>query len=227
VRVEIWTDVVCPWCYLGMRRFETALKGFEHRDQVEVLHRSFELDRGAPRQPEPTIHVLARKFGRPTASIRPMFDQVTKLAEREGLEYHLAQTQSGNTFDAHRLIHFAQAQGRGAELVALLFDAYFTRLRSVFDPDELEALAVEAGLDGDQARAVLGSDSFADAVRADEAQAEAYGAGGVPFFVFDGRFGISGAQPVDAFAETLDTAWATRPPGLAGAKPSATTTSDG
>lgn len=227
MKVEIWTDVICPWCYLGKRRFETALDGFDHRDRVEVVHRSFELDPGAPRQTEPTIDMLARKFGRPTAAIRPMFDQVTELAEREGLQYHLAETESGNTFDAHRLIHFAQSQGRGDELVERLFDAYFTRLRSVFDSDELAALAEEAGLDGEQARAVLGSDAFADAVRADEAQARAYGASGVPFFVVDGRYGISGAQPVDAFAQTLDTAWATREHGLSGAAPSATTSSDG
>ena len=212
MKVEIWLDVVCPWCYLGRRRFASALRAFPNRDEVEVVFRSFELDPDADGAPEPTVNVLARKYRRPASAILPMFEQVTALAEQEGLAFDLPGTLSGNTFDAHRLLHFARTEGLDGELLERLSSAYFTQQRSLFDSDTLVELAEEVGVDGGQARAVLDSDSFADDVRADEAQAQAYGATGVPFFVVDGRYGISGAQPVDAFTQTLATAWATREP---------------
>jgi predicted DsbA family dithiol-disulfide isomerase len=212
VKVEIWLDVVCPWCYLGRRRFASALRAFPNRDEVEVVVRSFELDPDAEGAPEPTVDVLARKFRRSASAILPMFEQVTALAKEEGLAFDLPGTLSGNTFDAHRMLHFARTVGRDGELLERLSSAYFTQRRSLFDHGALVELAEESGMDGAQARAVLDSDAFGADVRTDEAQARAYGASGVPFFVVDGRYGISGAQPVEAFTQTLATAWATREP---------------
>lgn len=212
VEIEIWSDVVCPWCYLGKRRFERALAGFAHRGAVRVRFRSFELDPGAAPEPEPTVPMLARKYRQSEAAVLASMQQLTRTAAAEGLEYHLPEADSGNTFDAHRLIHAAAEHGRGEELAERLFRAHFTEGRSVFDHDSLALLAEEAGLDGARAREVLAGGEYADDVRADERQARVYGATGVPFFVLDGRYGISGAQPTELFGRALEEAWSTRAP---------------
>lgn len=229
MKIEIWSDVVCPWCYIGKRRFETALARFEHRDQVEVVWRSFELDPHAPRHSEGAQdEMLAKKYGVSLAQARAMIERVTRLAAQEGLEYHLDQAQRGNTFDAHRLIHLAAKQGLQGEMKERLLRAYFTEGRPISDTETLVALGAEVGLPAGEVRAVLTSDAFADAVRADEQRAAAFGIRGVPFFVIDEQFGVSGAQEADVLLTALQQAWAkSHPLTLVGATPAETAACDG
>jgi predicted DsbA family dithiol-disulfide isomerase len=209
MQVEIWSDVVCPWCYLGKRRFERALESFGHRDEVTVVYRSFELDPSAPRGvTTPTVDLLATRYGMSPAQAQDAQRQMTQRAAQDGLEFRMDGLRSGSTRDAHRLIQLAQAHGRQAELVERLHRAYFTEHASVFDHSSLTELAVDAGLDRDDVLKVLGSEEYGDAVDADEAAARSLGANGVPFFVIDRRYGISGAQPAEILAQALDQAWA-------------------
>ena len=215
MKIEIWSDVVCPWCYIGKRRFEGALAKFEHADDVELLWRSFELDPNAPDSrdiTESSAELLAKKMGRPLEQVRAMQAQVTSIAASVGLDYRLDQSRPGNTFDAHRLLHLALEYGLQDPLKERFDAATFTEGLSVSDPDELTRLAVEVGLGEERVRQVLDSDEFAEAVRSDESQARAYGISGVPFFVIDGRYGISGAQESDAILEVLRQAWQERSP---------------
>ncbi|NYI87898.1 putative DsbA family dithiol-disulfide isomerase [Amycolatopsis endophytica] len=205
--MEIWSDVVCPWCYLGKRRFERALSGFEHRDQVEVTFRSFELDPSAPREPQPKAALLASKYGINEAEFAANEERLTQLAAVEGLEYHLDGGVIGNTFDAHRVLQLARGRGLQDAVAERFFRAYFTERRSVFDVGSLVELASEAGLDGDEVRRVLDDGAYATEVRAEIDEARALGANGVPFFVFDRRYGVSGAQSVETFAAALDKAY--------------------
>lgn len=209
MKVEIWSDVVCPWCYVGKRRFESALSRFEHKADVEVVWRSFELDPGAAavRDGDP-VQRLADKYGMSRAKAQAMNDQLTALAAAEGLEYHLDKARSGNTFDAHRLLHLAAEHGRQDDVKERFLRGYFTETQAIGDSGTLTRLAVDAGLDAAEVRDVLASNKFADEVRADEAQAAAYGISGVPFFVVDERYGISGAQPADVILATLQRAYA-------------------
>jgi predicted DsbA family dithiol-disulfide isomerase len=210
VRVDIWSDVVCPWCYLGKRRFERALADFAHRDEVEVVYRSFELDPRMPRGETVTkAPMLAAKLGRSEAEVRAMEEQLERLAAVDGLEYHLEGGVVGNTFDAHRLLHLAKERGVQSAVADRFFHAYFTEQRSVFDEEALVVLAAEAGLDADEARAVLKEGTYADAVRADIDEARALGATSVPFFVLDDRYGVSGAQSVQIFSAALAQAYPT------------------
>ncbi|WP_093797102.1 DsbA family oxidoreductase [Streptomyces sp. Wb2n-11] len=216
MRVEIWGDVVCPWCYIGTTRFEKALAGFDHRDQVEVIHRSFELDPGHDKaHVEPVHKMLADKFGPRGPG---MDQQVARTAAGEGLAYR-TDRQVGSTLDAHRLLHLAKAHGRQHPLLSLMFETYFAQARTLFTHDALLHLATRAGLDQNDARGVLDDpDAYLDAVRADEREAARLGATGVPFFVIDRRFALSGGRPAEAFAQVLSTAWSERP--LAPAAPS-------
>jgi predicted DsbA family dithiol-disulfide isomerase len=207
--VEIWSDVVCPWCYLGKKHFERALEGFSHRDQIEVTYRSFELDPAAPRDvTTPTVERLATKYGMSTADADDAQLQMTARAAQLGLEFRLDGLRSGNTHDAHRLLHLAKARERQPELMERLHRAYFTEQRSIFDPSSLAELAVEAGLDKAEARQVLDGNAYAEEVDADEAMAHQLGVNGVPFFVIDRRFAVSGAQPADVLVKALEHAWA-------------------
>jgi predicted DsbA family dithiol-disulfide isomerase len=213
MRVEIWSDVACPWCYIGKARFEKALAGFPQKDQVEVVFRSFELD---PRSPEgetsPVIGVLAGKYGMSEAQARQAEQRVADNAQAEGLGYVTEGRDSGNTFAIHRLLHFAKAKGVQNELVNLTFKANFAEERSVFDRERLLELAVAAGLDGEEAAAVLADpEAYGAEVRQDEREAQELGATGVPFFVLDRRYGVSGGQPAEVFTQALDEAWRTRP----------------
>ena len=215
MKVEIWSDVVCPWCYVGKRRFEAALARFPHAADVEVVWRSFELDAAAPpSDPQPGSYVdrLAAKYGGPRERAQQMIDSMTATAAQEGLDFRFDLARPGNTFDAHRLLHLALAHGRQDALKERLDRATFTEGSPVSEHGALRALAVEVGLPADQVDAVLASDRYADAVRADEAQARAYGIGGVPFFVVDGRYGISGAQPAEVVLQALEQAWSERVP---------------
>ncbi|MEW1890150.1 DsbA family oxidoreductase [Streptomyces sp. NPDC085659] len=213
MRVEIWSDIACPWCYVGKARFEKGLAGFAHRDDVEVVHRSFELDPGrAKADTELVTDMLARKYGRTPDEVRSMEANVAANARAEGLGYLTEGRDHGSTFDIHRLLHLAKARGRQEELLTLAYRANFAEERSVFDDAVLLDLAVEAGLDAEEARAVLADPkAYADEVRADEQEAAELGANAVPFFVFDRRYGISGGQPAEVFAQALEQAWKDRP----------------
>lgn len=213
VKVEIWSDVVCPWCYVGKRRFEQALAGFPHRDEVEVVWRSFELDPSAPseRTGDYGGH-LAGKYGVPLAQAQQMLDTMTATAAQEGLDFSFATARPGSTFDAHRLLHLAAERGVQGAVKERLMRATFTEGEPIGDHDALVRLVAEAGLDADEARAVLASDRYAAEVRGDEQQARAYGISAVPFFVVDGRYGVSGAQPAEALGQVLAQAWAERSP---------------
>ncbi|MCX5196549.1 DsbA family oxidoreductase [Streptomyces sp. NBC_00249] len=214
MRVEIWADIACPWCYVGKARFAKGLAGFAHRDEVEVVYRSFELDpHSAKGVTAPVLDMLAQKYGRTLDEARDMEEHVAGSARAEGLDYRVDGRDHGNTFDIHRLLHLAAARGRQEELLDRVYRANFAEERSVFDPEVLVALAVEAGLEEAEARTVLADDSaYADQVRADEREAAELGANAVPFFVFDRRYGISGGQPAEVFAQALEQAWAGREP---------------
>ncbi|MCR6033493.1 thioredoxin domain-containing protein [Nocardioides sp. zg-579] len=222
MRIEIWSDVVCPWCYVGKRRLEKALAGFEHRDAVEVVYRSFELDPSAPRHGhESTLSQLAKKYGQSEDQMRAGMQSLIDTAADEGLDMRLFDNVHTNTVDAHRLLHLALEAGGPAlqrELKEQLLAAYFLRAEDVGDHDVLRAAARTAGLAeaaGEQrVDAVLAGQEYADAVAADIAQARAYGATGVPFFVVDQRYGVSGAQPTEVFEQVLATAWADAHPVL-------------
>ena len=216
MRVEIWSDIACPWCYVGKARFEKALAVFPHRDDVEVVHRSFELDPDRARgDVQPVITMLTGKYGMSEAQAEAGEDSLGAQAAAEGLPYRTRGRDHGNTFDMHRLLHFARAQGRQDELIQVLYRANFAEERSVFtEGDErLVRLAEEAGLDAEAARAVLADrTAYADDVRADEREAARLGATGVPFFVLDRTYGVSGAQPAEVFTQALTQAWGGRTP---------------
>jgi predicted DsbA family dithiol-disulfide isomerase len=209
MQVEIWSDPVCPWCYLGKRRFERALESFGHRDEVTVVYRSFELDPSAPPGvTTPTVERLAGKYGMTAGQADDAQRQMEQRAAQDGLEFRMDSLRSGNTRDAHRLLHLAKAHGVQAELAERLHRAYFTEQASIFDQSSLTELAVGAGLDRDDVIRVLTSQEYGDAVDTDEAMAQALGVNGVPLFVIDRRYGISGAQPPEVIAQVLDQAWA-------------------
>ena len=209
MQVEIFSDVVCPWCYIGKRRFEAALAHFAHADDVTVTYRSFQLDPEAPARSTQSIEQhLAEKYGRTLEEAHEMNQRVTDLAADVGLDFHLENAQRANTFDAHRLLHLAAAHGLQAELTERLLDAYFTQGALVSDHAELTELAVTAGLDRAEVAAVLVGDDYAEEMRADLALAGQFGINGVPFFVFDRTYGVSGAQEAAVFTDVLTRVWA-------------------
>ena len=204
MQIEVWADVVCPWCYLGKRRFDNALAAYERRDEVEVVYRSFELDPAASATRSDPLGVhLSAKYGIDAAQVQAMADRVTGLAAEEGLTYRLDLARTARTFDAHRLIHLAREHDRQEAMTERLFAAYFTEGAVITDAATLVALAEQAGVDGTAARHVLRSDAYTDAVRADERLAAQLGITSVPFFVRDRRVAVSGAQPTDVFAQLL------------------------
>jgi predicted DsbA family dithiol-disulfide isomerase len=208
VKVEIWSDVVCPWCYVGKRHFEKALSRFNHADQVQVEWRSFELDPDSPRRVDmPVTEMLQRKYGMSREQAIAANEKMTALAASVGLEYHLDEAQRGNTFDAHRLIHLAASHGLGDAMKERLLAAYFTEGLPVGDVPTLVALGIEVGLDPDEVATVLAGDTFGAEVRQDESRARALGANGVPFFVIDETYGISGAQPPEVLLGAMEQAW--------------------
>ena len=211
--VEVWSDVVCPWCYVGKRRLESALARFEHRDEVEVVWRSFELDPGAPRERElPPAEHLARKYGWSPEQVAASWARLTTLADAEGLEFHLDRTRGGSTFDAHRLIHLGAEHGLQDEVKERFLRAYLSESSPIGEPEELDRLATEAGLPPGEVAEVLAGDDFAAAVRDDEHRARLLGVSGVPFFAIDERYGVSGAQSAELLLEALTAAWAERAP---------------
>jgi predicted DsbA family dithiol-disulfide isomerase len=209
MQVEIWSDIVCPWCYLGKRHFEQALEEFGHPEDVDVVYRSFELDPSAPAGvTTPTAELLASKYGMTPQQAEDAQRQMERRASENGLTFRMEGLRSGNTRDAHRLVQLARERGRQGELVERLHRAYFTEQDSVFDHAALSRLAAEAGLDPAEVATVLDSDEYSDEVTSDEQIASQLGATGVPFFVIDRRYGISGAQPAATITRALAQAWA-------------------
>jgi len=206
--VEIWSDVVCPFCYMGKRRFEHALKDFEHRDQVQVTWRSFQLDPSACYVPGRSIYeYLAESKGITLEASRRAHDRLAGAAAELGLSYQFETAVLANTFDAHRLTHLARAGGLQERMEERLFAAYFTEGRNIGEHQTLAELAAEAGLDPAEAREMLAGSAFSDDVRSDEREAVELGADGVPFFVFDRSMSVAGAHPSELFLEVLRTVW--------------------
>jgi predicted DsbA family dithiol-disulfide isomerase len=217
MKVEIWSDIACPWCYVGKRRFESALRQFEHAPEVEVVWRSFELDPNAPRtHTESQDELLARKYGMPVERARAMNERMAGEGAKEGLDMRFDRVRVGNTFDAHRLVHLAAESGRAEAMKERLMRAYFTDGEAIGDAETLVRLGTEAGLDADRVREVVTSDAYAADVRADEQRAGAFGISGVPFFAIDERYGVSGAQTPEVLLAALRQAYeesdATRAP---------------
>ena len=212
MRVDIWSDLVCPWCYLGKRRFEKALSGFSAATSVEVVHRSFQLDPSLPKgQSLRARDMLMRKYRMTEAEVVASQDRLERLAAAEGLEYHLAESRTGNTMDAHRLVHLGRDRGIQDTVIERLFRAHFTENRSLFDRASLAALGMEAGL-GDVDEFLRGN-GYEEDVIADHRKAHELGARGVPFFVIDGRYGVSGAESVEIFSDALARARQSSSPG--------------
>ena len=209
--VEIWSDVGCPRCAIGKVRFERALAAFGHADEVTVRWRSFELDRHAPASRDGDYAaMLAAKYRTTTDRAQAMIDRMVDQGAAEGLDFRFDIVKPGNTFDAHRVVHLAAERGLQHEVKDRFLDAYHSQGEEVGDHDVLVRLAADAGMDAEEVRAMLATDDFADAVRADEEQAVEYGISGVPFFVLDRRMGVSGAQPTEVLLQALEQAWAAR-----------------
>ncbi|NNM80262.1 MAG: DsbA family oxidoreductase [Gallionella sp.] len=204
MQIEIWSDVICPWCYIGKRRFEQALAQCGQRKDIDIIWRSFELDPNAPQQHPGTLNeLLARKYGVSAQQAAEMNARVSGVAQQVGLEYRLANARPGNTLAAHRVLHFAAARQQGELALERIMHAYFCESLPVGDHAALAQLAPQFGIAENEVLTMLASNDYRAEVRADESRAAELGITGVPFFVFDGKTGISGAQPVEAFTEIL------------------------
>ena len=213
MKVEIWSDYQCPFCYIGKRRFEDALSQFEHKSQVEVEFRSFELNPEAERDINMSQNeMLAKKYGMSQAQVEANSQNMTQQAAELGLDYHLDKVILTNSFDAHRLMHFAETKGKGKEMNERLFKAYFTEGKHIGDHATLADLAKEVGLDKPEVESMLAGTSFTAEVRGNEQEGSLLGITGVPFFVINRKYGISGAQPPEAFLDTLKKVWAEENP---------------
>jgi predicted DsbA family dithiol-disulfide isomerase len=213
MEVEIWSDIACPWCYVGKRRFEAALAGFEHSDDVNVTWRSFELDPDAPseRSVDGATH-LAQKYGMTRERAQEMQRSMTKAAAEDGLNFRFDLSRAGNTFDAHRLTHLAAAHERQDAMKERLMRAYLTEGELISDHETLARLAAEVELPADEVRELLATERYAEDVREDERAAMSMGINAVPFFVVDRALGASGAHPPEALRELLERGWEQRSP---------------
>ena len=211
MKVEIWSDIACPWCYIGKRRFEAALAGFEHRDDVEVSWRSYQLDPSLPEVFDGTeVEYLSERKGIDPAQLAGMLEQVSEQAAGVGLAYDFDKLVVANSFPGHRLIHLAKAEAGPAAADAVkeaLLSAHFEQGRNIGSTDVLAEIGAGVGLDPERVKAVLATDDYTDAVNQDIAEARSLGVNGVPFFVIDRKYGISGAQPPELFTQALETAW--------------------
>jgi predicted DsbA family dithiol-disulfide isomerase len=213
MKVEIWSDIACPWCYIGKRRFEKALAAFPHRDEVEVQWRSYQLDPTLPDHHDGTeLDYLVERKGMSRTQVSQMFEQVTQIAADEGLRYDFASVVVANSFAGHELLHLATSRGAGDEVKEALLSAHFEHGEDIGSLDLLERVGVEAGLEAGEVREALSSGTYAAAVQADIRQARALGIQGVPFFVIDNRYGVSGAQPTELFSQALLQAWGEKHP---------------
>lgn len=205
MNIDVWSDVVCPWCFIGRRRLEKAIANLGSNVEVTVRHRSFQLNPHAD-EVVSTKELLAEKYRMDQNQVEQMQNQVCSIADGEGLCYDLSNTLSGNTKDAHRLLLWAELAGKQDELLEAMYSSYFEKSGSLFDHESLLELAASVGLDQDQVLEVLNSTAFADQVDQDQAIAQQLGANGVPFYVVDMKYGISGAQPQEVFNQTLEKA---------------------
>lgn len=213
MQIDIWSDVACPWCFIGKRRFEKALAAWEHQDEVQVTWHSFQLDPSLPEHYDGTeAEYLASRKGMPIEQVRQMFAHVTQQAAGEGLAYDFDALVVANSLRAHQLLHLAKAHGRADAVKESLLSAHFEHGRDIGDVDTLVELGEAAGLDAQEIRDALADERHLPAVRADIAQAGELGITGVPFFVFDMRMGLSGAQPVEVFTQALEQARAAAAP---------------
>lgn len=214
IKIDIWSDIACPWCFIGKRKFESGSGIFAEAGDgrgVEVEYHSFELSPDTPVDFDGSeIDFLAGHKGMPAGQVEQMLERVTAIAASVGLDYDFDRLQHTNTVKAHELLHFAKAHGKQLELAERLFRAYFTEGRHVGRISDLAGLAAEVGLDRDAAVAALESSQYLDDVRADQSTAVEYGINGVPFFVVDGRYGVSGAQDAETFAQVLEQVWSER-----------------
>jgi predicted DsbA family dithiol-disulfide isomerase len=210
LRIDVWSDIACPWCYVGKRRLEAALAGFAHRDAVAIVWRAFELDPSAPRERDRSgsyAERLSKKYGSGLREAEGMIKRMTDVAAEDGLDFRFDKIRSGNTFDAHRVLHLAGERGRQDAVKERLLRAYMTEGELMGDPAVLVRLAGEAGLDPEEVRAMLASDANVKAVREDEDEARKLGISGVPFFVMGGKYAVSGAQPTEVLLRALNRAW--------------------
>lgn len=208
MKVEIWSDVMCPFCYIGKRRFEMALDEFKHADEIDLQWKSYQLNPDMETDPDRNINeYLAEAKGWSPEQARQMNQRVTNMAEEVGLEYNMDQAVVANSFDAHRLIQFAQTEGCGSEMEEALFKAYFTDGKNIADYETLASLGSEAGLDPDKAKEVLNSDEFANQVKHDIQIAKSIQVQGVPFFLFHRKYAVSGAQESEVFLKALKQSW--------------------
>ncbi|ASK61425.1 disulfide bond formation protein DsbA [Virgibacillus phasianinus] len=205
MKIDVYSDFVCPFCYIGKRRLEIALEQFSNKDKVAITYKSYELDPNAEKNPDKNIHeLLAGKYNMSVEKAKQSNENLAKQAEEVGLTYHFDTMKHTNTFDAHRLAKFAEVQGKGKEMTERLLHAYFTESLHLADFATLCKLASEVGLDLNAARDVLESNKYAKAVKGDETEAQEIGVQGVPFFVFNEKYAVSGAQPPEVFAEVLE-----------------------
>ena len=215
MKVDIWSDVVCPFCYVGKRKFEKALAGFAHRDEVEVVWHSFQLTPDFEPIPGESIHdSLAKKKGVSPEEGRRMSDHMTIVAREVGLDYQFDKTIPANTFLAHQLIHLGAHHGKQDATKERLMAAYYLEGQNIGDLDNLVKLGTEIGLDAAESRAALTAGTYAEAVRLDEYHAQQINVRGVPFFVFEDKYAVSGAQPTELFAEVLEKVWDEAKPAL-------------
>ena len=210
LRIDIWSDIACPWCYVGKRRLEAALEKFPHRDEVEVVWRAFELDPAAPAERPADVGYaerLAKKYGTSLTEAQGMLTRMTDVAATDGLDFHFEKIRPGNTFDAHRVLHLAAERGKQDAVKERYLRAYMTEGEPIGDRETLIRLAAEAGLDAEEVRATLASDAYTREVREDEDEARQLGINGVPFFVLAGKIAVSGAQPAELLLRALNQAW--------------------
>ncbi|MFV0604228.1 MAG: DsbA family protein [Niabella sp.] len=209
MKVEIWSDVMCPFCYIGKRKFEAAMKQFEDNNHIELIWHSFQLSPDMETQPDKSIHeYLAEHKGMPFEQAKQMNEQVSQMAKQVGLTYNLDKSVVANSFNAHRFTHFAKANGKQNEAEEVLFRSYFTDGKNIDDYPTLIQLGAEIGLDSVALKTALENGSFAEGVNADIFEAQNIGVRGVPFFVFNRKYAVSGAQETSAFLETLQKSYA-------------------
>jgi predicted DsbA family dithiol-disulfide isomerase len=212
--VEVWSDIACPWCYVGKRRWEAALAQFPHAADVQLTWRAYELDPSAPPvrdRAQSYAARLAAKYGKSVAEAQTMIDRMVETAAKDGLALDFVNIQGGNTFLGHRLLHLARERGLQDRVMERMFRGYFCEGAAIGNPDSALRLAVEAGLDVDEVSAVVHSDQFSAEVRADQQRAREIGIDGVPFFVLGGRYAVAGAQPTELFLRALQQSWDEQP----------------
>lgn len=211
LRVDIWSDVVCPWCAIGKANLDAALSHFDHADEVEIVWHSYELDPTAPAARAGNyVGMLSKKYGVSSDEAQAMIDRMTATGAECGVEFRFDRVQPGNTFDAHRMIHLGAARGLQTQVKERFLRGYLSEGEAIGLPEVVERLAIDAGLDADEVAAVLRTEAFADEVRIDEATAASMQVTGVPFFVFDRRLAVAGAQPPEVLLQVLERTWAER-----------------